>query len=68
MIDKSKTQRSSKIELLKQLKYNVDVEKEKVREQDEKQFVEEPMLTLSVLRMLLLLEMKSSMIYRSKML
>jgi hypothetical protein len=30
----------------------VNIEKEKVREQDEKQFVEEPMLTLSVLRML----------------
>ncbi len=46
----------------------MDVEEEKVREQDEKQFAEEPMLTLSVVRMLLLLVMKSSMTYRSKML
>jgi hypothetical protein len=30
LIDKSKTQRSSKIEILKQLKYHVDIEKEKV--------------------------------------
>jgi hypothetical protein len=44
LIDKFKTQRSSKIEILKQLKYHVDVEKEKVRELNEKQFVEQPML------------------------
>jgi hypothetical protein len=30
LIDKSKSQRSSKIEILKQLKYHVDIEKEKV--------------------------------------
>jgi hypothetical protein len=60
LIDKFKAQRSSKIEILNQLKYHVDIEKEKVWEQDEKQFVEEPMLTLSVLRLLLLLDMKSS--------